>query len=136
MIKVVAYIETLGTENFKEFLNTQFNYDMLNNVFKNWTLVSNSNDEFINDDKIIVKFEKTYYTLKISDIEYELPFPNTINDFINDMLRFNVSLYWSDWIEEQFEPKDFLSQSEIVNYYKNLLRVLDKEHELITETKK
>lgn len=136
MVKVVAYIETLGTEKFKNFLNTQFNYNMLNNVFENWSLVSNSNNEFINNDKIIIKFGKTHYTLKMSDVEYELPFPHTVNDFINDVLRFNVSLYWSDWIEEKFEPKDFLPQSEIVNYYKNLLRALDKEHELITEAKK
>jgi hypothetical protein len=81
--------------------------------------------KFINDDKFILEFYPTYYVLT-KDVpnatKYMMAIPKTIDDFINDMQRFGVQLYWTDWIDTNFEPKDYLHIDEIKSYYVNLLK--------------
>jgi hypothetical protein len=60
-----------------------------------------------------------------------LSIPTTIDDFINDMNRFGVQLYWTEWIDNNFEPKDYLKSDEIKEYYSNLLLRMGKSHELL-----
>jgi hypothetical protein len=63
-------------------------------------------------------------------VSYELPIPIDINEFIEDMFRFNIFIYWNSLIEELFEPKDYLKRDEIKKYYVNLLSKMDKSFEL------
>jgi len=46
------------------------------------------------------------------------------------MDRFGIQLYWNEWIPENFNPKDYLKEDEIRNYYVTLLGRLDKSFEL------
>ena len=62
---------------------------------------------------------------------HTLPLPKDINDFINDMYRFEVQLFWTEFIDENYEPKDYLKKEEIENYYKDLLKKMGKSHELL-----
>lgn len=109
MIKVTPFIATLGTERYKELLQTPFNMEMLTTHF----------NELSEGD--IQKWKNI------------TPLPTTLNDFINDMHRLGVDLYWGDWIEREYEPKDFLAQNKIEDYYVDLLNSIDKGHELTTE---
>jgi hypothetical protein len=46
------------------------------------------------------------------------------------MNRFGVELYWTRWIDENFEPKEYLHVDDIKKYYVDLLTKLDKSNEL------
>jgi hypothetical protein len=144
MIKVVPFIQTLGRDKFKQFLSLPFTIDMLFPVFNDkseptyfdgWHGKDMINwHKFTNDDKIILEFYPTYYTIRKevkNGTTYMLSIPTTINDFINDMNRFGVQLYWTEWIDNNFEPKDYLKSDEIKEYYSNLLLRMGKSHELL-----
>lgn len=143
MIKVAPYVKTAGSEKFKEFLALPFTIDMLYPVFNedsvellfdgwrgkdmvNWY-------KFTNDDGFILEFYPTYYVLrkdKVEKTKYMLSIPVTINDFINDLERFALQLYWTIWIDENFEPKDYLPKDGIKQYFQNLLLKIGKPEEL------
>jgi hypothetical protein len=145
MIQVVPYNETVGTEEFKNFITMPFTLDMLYPIFNeksNDKLFDGWNCEnmihwykFTNENKDVLEFYPTYYRLinnKNKDItSYMLSIPQTINDFINDMYRFGVQLYWTNWIDLNFEPKEYLCVNKIKNYFIELLDKMGKSHELI-----
>jgi len=143
MIKVTPYNETIGSEKFKEFLAKSFMVDMLyplndqscETLFDDWRGKNMMNwYKFINDEYTL-EFYPTYYTLKknkpVDSIKYMMSIPETINDFINDMDRFNVQLYWTTWIDQNFEPKEYLHVVEIKEYFSDLLAKMGKSHELL-----
>jgi hypothetical protein len=136
MIKVAPYIQTLRTEEFKMFLSLPFNFNTLNpqnelTLFDCWRSKDMVNwHKYTNDDKIVLEVYAESYNIIVKSKTYTLPTPITINDFIGDMNRFNIQLYWTNWIDENFEPKDYLCKDEIRMYYFNLLNKLDKSHEL------
>lgn len=135
MIKVVPFIQTIGSEKFREFLTGPFQFESLHSdnlqLFDGWK----SKDmatwfKYTNDDNIILEVYAEEYIIKNSPKSYTLPYPRTINDFINDMNRFGIQLYWNNWINENLEPKDFLHKDKIFDYYFNLLYALNKSFEL------
>jgi hypothetical protein len=149
MIKVCPYILTSGSNAFKEFLSSPFDTDMLYSVYDNITSETlfegwkgkdmNSWYRFINDEKYVLEFYPTRYFIthevdssdaSIEAMKHSLLLPRDIDDFINDMHRFKISLYWSDWINKNFEPKDYLEEGQVKQYYVNLLGKLDKSYEL------
>ena len=145
MIRTVPYKETKGSEGFKKFLATPFTTDMLYPVFGD-----KSRDTLFDDwrgkdmlngwskftsDEYTLEFYPTYYTIKknkpVDSIQYMLSLPETVDGFINDMNRFGVQLYWTEWIDQNFEPKEYLSVDEIKNYWTDLLAKMGKSHELL-----
>lgn len=143
MIKVTSFINTIGSEKFKQFLSLPFTIDMLypvyndkscDTLFDTWRGKDMLNwHRFINDDKVVLEFYPKHYIIRkdTSDsAKYMMSIPETINDFINDMNRFQIQLYWTKWIDENFEPKEYLNADEIKTYYVNLLGKMDKSHEL------
>lgn len=132
MIKVVPYIQTAGSEKFKEFLASSFTFDQLLTLFEGWKGKDMTNWwKYTNDDKVVLEvFPDKYVISKTGNAKYGLNLPKTINHFINDMERFGIELYWGDWIDEKYEPKDYLHKDEIRQYYVNLLAKLDKSNEL------
>jgi len=144
MIKVTPYNETYGSEKFKEFLAKPFTYDMLypvyddksvETLFDDWRGKNMINWFRFNNDEFTLEFYPTYYTIKknkpIDSTKYMLSIPETINDFINDMDRFEVQLYWTEWIDLNFEPKEYLHVNEIKNYFIDLLIKMGKSQELL-----
>jgi len=143
MIKVVPFSQTSGSEKFKTFLALPFSIDMLYPVFgdKSCELLfegwkgKNMNNwfKFTNDDKVVLEFYATYYTV-VKNVpnatKYMLSIPKTIDDFINDMNRLEIQLYWTEWIDLNYEPKDYLHADEIRGYFENLLNKMGKFHEL------
>lgn len=145
MIKIVPYIETVGNEGFRDFLSIPFTVDMLSPalnensqdvLFDGWRGKNMLNwYKFTNDENVILEFYPEYYIVKkpvgkLKHSTYQLPLPLTINDFINDMTRFDIVMYWTNWIDINFEPKEYLHRNEIEKYYSNLLIRLGKAHEL------
>lgn len=144
MIKVVPYIQTSGSEKFKNFLALPFTIDMLYSIsnnksseilFDGWHGKNMVNwYKFTNDDKIILEFYPMYYIITMNtsnSAKHTILLPKTIDDFINDMQRFGVQLYWTEWIDKNFEPKDYLHIDEIKPYFVNLLSKMNKSNELL-----
>lgn len=139
-MKVVPYIKTIGCERFKSFINQLFVFDMLysitetnvNVLFDEWRGRNvGEYDKFSNDDMITLEVYSDNYVIVIKPtIRHILPLPLTIGDFINDMYRYNVQLYWSEWMNENFEPKEYLDENEIKNYFIDLFTKMNKLHEL------
>lgn len=142
MIKVSQYIETMGCEKFKKFLAQSFDINMLfqisdNNIivlFDGWRGKNMGTwYKFTNDDNVVLEFYSNEYNIQLikGTIKQTLSLPSTLNDFINDMNRYNVQLYWGEWIDVNFEPKEYLHKDEIRQYYVDLLSKMDKSHELL-----
>lgn len=145
MRKVTIYSNTKGSEKFKEFLALPFTVDMLypvfgekscETLFEDWRGkdLLNGCFKFTNENKITLEFYPTYYTVRknVKDsTTYMLSPPKTIDDFINDMHRFRVELLWTIWIDENFEPKEYLCIREIKDYWIDLLANMGKSHELL-----
>lgn len=148
MIPVAPYINTLGSEKYKNLLTVPFTVDMLfpvtekscDRIFEGWRGKSMGTwYKFTNDNKITLEFFVNYYSIGMEAnsfkanqrVSHKMPFPRNINDFINDMDRFGVQLYWTLWIDQNFEPKEYLESDEIRNYFQDLLGKLDKSNELL-----
>lgn len=143
MIKVYKYIDTNGTEEYKKFINQPFSIDMLYPIFNDKSVDTLFDDwigknmiswyRFTNSNKIVLEFYSDKYIVKLigNTIGYQLTLPKTIDDFINDLSRFGIQLYWTEWIDINFEPKHYLPKDEIRLYYVNLLSKMGKSNELI-----
>lgn len=140
MIKASPYIQTIGSEKFKEFLIQPFSLDQLHTfdvnqqvLFDGWH--SNKLQDYIscsNQNGVVLEFYPEVYIIQKSFNApvCQLPLPKTIDDFVNDMARCDIPLYWSKWVDENFEPKDYLPQDGILEYFTNLLKRMHKSHEL------
>lgn len=142
-MKVVPFIRTTGSEKYKKFITRSFTIDMLYPVFNEKscdTLFDNWQGKnmihwyrFTNDKKIVLEFYPNHYVIYKdvpNTVKYMLSIPKTINDFINDMERFGVELQWTAWIDQNFEPKDYMNKDEIEGYFRDLLGKMGKSHEL------
>lgn len=142
MKKVAPYIETNCSEIYKLFILEPFNINMLFNVDKNvqTSVIFNgwrgknmgSFYKFTNEENIILEFYSNIYIAIFPNktVQQTMLSPVTLNDFINDMSRINVPLYWDDWIDDHFEPCEYLNKNEIKEYFAKLLNQLDKAIEL------
>jgi hypothetical protein len=138
-MKVVPYILMCGSEKFKIFLDQRFDINQLYDksaiiLFDGWRVKNMGTwNKLTNDDNIVLEFYPSHYsaTHPKSTSKYLMPLPLTLNEFINDMHRCNVQLYWSEWIYENFEPKDYMHKDEIRSYFANMLSRMGKSHELL-----
>ena len=142
MQKVATYIQTIGCEMFKKFISLPFSVNLLYTVtkeegidviFDGWH-GKNMGSWFkvYNEENVVLEFYAGYYFIKSvkKNLSEKLPLPRTINDFINDMDRFGVEIFWNQWMEDNFEPKDYLHVDDIPKYFTNLLIKMDKSKEL------
>ena len=142
MIKAVPYIQTIGSEKFKQFLTQPFSFDFLfthkNNehtLFEGWKWKDMGNwQRFTNEDKVVLEFyPDVSYSIKkptTSGNHWQLPIPKTLNDFINDMDRVEVPIYWSEKVDQDFEPKEYLHAEEISKYFTHLLIRMGKTDDI------
>jgi hypothetical protein len=87
--------------------------------------------KFYDDNNVVLEFYANNYTIKSAkqDIQ-KLPVPRTVNDFINDMDRLGIQLEWGKFVDDNFEPKDYLSPEEICKYFTQLLIRMGKIEDL------
>jgi hypothetical protein len=137
MIKVATFIQTTGSEKFREFLAQPFLFSQLcpidakvQSYFEGWKGKDMGNwIRFRDEEKHELEiYPDTYKTTGKQTLT--LPHPKTLNDFINDMDRNGVQLYWNLWMDENFEPKDYLPKDEIETYFTHLLIKMQKEKDL------
>ena len=141
MIKVTPFIQTIGDDKFKEFLHQTFKLDMLypisneksvETLFADWRGKDMLNwYKFTNGDGVVLEFYSEYYIIKNKGKNVELLLPKTINEFINDMAKFDINIYWTIWVDEEFEPKQYLHKDYIKQYYIDLLEKMGKSFELL-----
>ncbi len=113
-------IGTAGNRKFTEFLAKTFVCDVLypvygessvTKIFQSWQgeLMFNW-CRFTNDDGNILEFyAEGQYVIRARNVSkdyYQLKTPRTINEFLEDMKKFGIQLFWSDWVEKKFKPKD------------------------------
>jgi len=120
IIKVTPLIDTIGTEDYKTFLRTEF-------IVNDWGQLKLLDV----DNNIDLKFNERDYIITFKNKDFKFPLPKTINDFINDMDRVGYQLYWNKWVYENLDPKDYLNKNDIYNHYKSLLETIEKSHELL-----
>jgi hypothetical protein len=140
MQKVVTYIQTTGSEIFRNFISLPFSVNLLCNItneeginviFDGWLGKDISTwIRFKNEENVVLEFYPDNYKINVKSKTHILPLPKTINDFINDMDRLEVSLYWNQWMEDNFEPKDYLHIDDISKYFTKLLIRMGKSNEL------
>lgn len=130
--KASPFYLTRGNENYKTYVEKAFSIQtLLDNLFDDWKYKDMlSWHKFYNLDNVILEIYSEYYIIKKDNIEYKLPVPNTIDEFIIDMYRLKVNLFWIDEIDNLFEPRDFLSIVNIKEYYSKLLEKMNKSYEL------
>lgn len=77
-----------------------------------WQVLTN------NENDITITIEPNNYTVNISHREFNFPsLPDTIDDFINDLKRIGVKLFWHNNIVEKFGYEEITSNKKIVEYY-------------------
>lgn len=138
MIKAVPFIQTIGTDKYQSILSQEFDIKMLcllsdndetKILFDGWRGKDMLNwFKITNEDGIILEFYPEHYIIskKGSNIKYQQKKPKTINNFIDDMNRYEIQIYWGDWIDEVAEPKDYMNKNKIKDYYNNLLKRIGK----------
>jgi hypothetical protein len=133
MRKVVPFIETIGNDKFKQFLIQSFSVEMLKEIFDGWRGKDmGSWYKYTNQHGVVLELYPTQYIIVFpKGVKYTQPLPVTLNDFINDMLRFGVELYWGEYMDMNFEPKDYFHKDEIRDYFVDLLTKMGKSHELL-----
>ena len=136
--QAVPYEKTRGSEKYEQFIEAPFSHLTLKGIddelgiFDEWKFKDLINwVRYTNTDGVILEFYPDNYIIKNKNNEFKLPLPNTINQFIIDMHRLNIRLFWHDRMFFKFEPRDFLSKSDVREYYELLLNRMNKSYELI-----
>jgi len=128
IVRALPIKYTQGTDNYKILLNKKFDFNLISGddgLFKGTTFDSNKNILIIENFVIEIKNNLLYFPNN-----YVIPIPKTIEDYVNIMYIFNISIFWSNKIISELEPIDYLPQNKIPEYYKELLVLMDKEHEI------
>lgn len=84
------------------------------------------------NNKHRIELFNTYYVIYSEDSiindKYELPYPETLNDFISDCWRCKVQLQWRDNVLDRFSSyKICLPKVEIIDYHRMILTKLGKD---------
>jgi hypothetical protein len=138
MLNVVPFIQTVGTDKYRDLISKPFITNMLYNpnsdivLFDNWKYKNMLTwDKYYNDDTIL-EFYPNEFNIKSTNFYIKSqPIPLTVNDFINEMSKYNIKLTWSKWVDMNYEPIDILDKNEIKSYYKEMLKKIEKSFELL-----
>jgi hypothetical protein len=140
-IKAIPLMNTVSTVKYVEFISQPFTVESLSTKFGDSTvLFSGWYGRDLggvmyarNDDGVVLEFYPTYYTIKLpkETANYKIPLPKTIDMFIMDMERYNIQLFWTDWVDTNFEPMEYLPKEQIKDYFVDLLGKMDKSQELL-----
>lgn len=116
MNQVLPDIKPAGIKGFTKFLTKQYTCDLLfpvygkssvSTIFQSWQgELMNHWCRFTNENGDILEFfPEGQYVLKPrneSNNSFQLRTPKTIKEFIDDMKKFGVQLFWSDWVVKKF----------------------------------
>lgn len=133
--KIAPYSMTRGNDQYKKYIDQDFSHQMLqtinDGIFDDWKYKDLGGwVKYVNSDGINLEFYPAHYIVKLKNNDYKLPLPVTINEFIIDMNRLNIDLFYTFSIYDIFEPRDILQPSDIKEYYVILLERMNKSFEL------
>jgi hypothetical protein len=136
-IKAVPNRLLLYNEDVNNLLNAKFDEKKLSeyfgknfviNNFTDWVKVSYGkyNFEFNN-----IEFTVEYYDDSEILNKYRLPLPKCLDDFINDMYRLNIDIYWTNKIITKYLPNFLIDKNNLENFIRYYLTKIEKEFELL-----
>jgi len=71
------------------------------------------------DRNIFIIFEANEYVVNYSDRKFHFPLlPETIDDFITDLRRIGIKLFWKPEIVDSFGIENISSNKKIIDYYR------------------
>lgn len=113
-------------ENLSNFFNGS--WDIIRNDI-NWTVIKYNiyKFEFLSNNTYVVEYYDESETL----VKYTLPKPNILGDFIDDMTRLNIPLFWNPHIVDNYEPHNLLDVDLIENFFREKLNNIEKGFELL-----
>lgn len=82
--------------------------------------------EFINE---IVKY--SYINDSESYVEFSIPTPTTIDEFISDMNRIGIELFWKKSIITKYQPQFLIDKDKIEMFQRVNLNNINKSFELL-----
>lgn len=130
-------IDTMLNEEYRVFVQQPFDVDVFINSFYGWKTYSEESiytgAKFSNIyDKSTIEFfgGKSPYKITnpklVGDKTFLFPFPNNLDNFICDCTRCFVDLHWNDEVLRIYDRKHLLKQSELPQFFENLLIKLEK----------
>lgn len=100
-------------------------------AYDNMTWVSIKYDNYQFDFLGDETYKIEYYDESETLISVLLPKPLTLNDFIGDLFRLNIKIYWSNWVIDMYNPIRLIEKSKIENFIRKELNHIDKGFELL-----
>lgn len=133
-MKVTSYLNTIKNAKYKEFLNQPFNIESTTKIFNDFKYKNLASLIKLQGNDIIFEFYTNYYKIineNTNEIIQINKIPTTLYEFIEDINKYNVQIFWSNNIFNTFEPEIILESNDIKTYYENLLKKINKSHELL-----
>ena len=133
-MKVTSYINTIKNAEYRNYLNQTFNPEQISIIFDGFRYKNLASLIKLQSNDITFEFYTDYYKIideNANEIIQINKVPSTLYEFIEDINRYNVLIYWSKNIFTTFEPEIILESCDIRCYYENLLSKINKSHELL-----
>lgn len=94
-------------------------------LFEEWTCKDMYHYQEIRSKSVTVTIEPTVYEINYSGKKFSFSvLPDTIDDFINDLKRIGIKLFWKPEIVDIYGIDNITSNKKIIDYY-DLLKKLD-----------
>jgi hypothetical protein len=101
-------------------------------LFEGWSCKDMYHFQEIYDIKTntIITFESNEYEVNYSGRKFLFPLlPDTIDDFINDLKRIGIKLFWKPEIADIYGIENVTSNKKIIDYYGILKEFNDKQQD-------
>lgn len=98
-------------------------------IFEGWTCkdMFHFQEVYHRGKNIIITFETNEYEVNYFGRKFLFPtMPETVNDFINDMKRIGITLFWKQEIADIYGIEKVTSNKIIVDYYRLIKKIGDR----------
>lgn len=106
-------------EAFNKRLST-WNVEERTVLFQDWQCkdMHHYQEIYFKPKNIIITFESNVYEVNYSGRKFLYPtLPDTIDDFINDLKRIGIKLFWKEEIADIYGIENITSNKKIIDYY-------------------
>jgi hypothetical protein len=95
-------------------------------IFEGWICKNMFQFQEIRYNNIIITLEQNNYEVSYYNKVYNFPFlPETIDDFINDLKRIGITLFWKEKIVDIYGIENLKSSKKIIDFLSIFNRIKD-----------